>query len=90
MTNDYSNSKIYKIVNDIDEYVYIGTTTERLSSRMAKHRFAMKTYNGRIYQHMRKYGSEYFHIVLIRNHLCTCNEEILKEERKEFESYDNL
>ena len=70
MTKDYSKSKIYKIINDIDDCVYIGSTTERLSSRMAKHRFAMKTYNGRIYQHMRKYGSEYFHIVLIRNHLC--------------------
>ena len=55
---------------------------------MAKHRFDMKTCNGRIYQHMRKYGPKYFHIVLIRNHSCTSKEELLKEERKEFELYD--
>ena len=54
MIKDYSKPKIYKIINDIDDYVYIGSTTEKLSSRMAKHRFEIKRYNGRIYQHMRK------------------------------------
>ena len=88
MTKDYSKSKIYKIINDIDDYVYIGSTTERLSSRMAKHRFDIKRHNGRIYQHMRKYGTKYFHIVLIRNYPCTNKEELVKEERKEFELYN--
>ena len=88
MTKDYSKCIIYKIVNDIDDYVYIVSTTEKLSSRMSKHRFAMKTCNSRIYQHMRKYGPKYFHIVLIRYYSCSNKEELLKEERKEFESYD--
>ena len=90
MTKDYSKSKIYKIINDIDDYVYIGSTTERLSSRMAKHRFDMKKpqNNGKIYQHMRKYGPKYFHIVLIRNYSCTSKEELVKEERREFDLYD--
>ena len=88
MTKDYSKSKIYKIINDIDDCVYIGSTTERLSSRMAKHRFDINRHNGRIYQHMRKYGTENFHIVLIRNYPCTSKEELVKEERREFDLYD--
>ena len=42
MTKDYSKGKLYHIVNDLDDYIYIGSTTERLSSRMAKHQFDMK------------------------------------------------
>ena len=68
MTKDYSKGKIYKIVNDIDDYVYIGSTVDRLSNRMAKHRFDVKRFYGKIYQHMRKYSQEYFHIFLIRNY----------------------
>ena len=90
MTKDYSKSKIYKIINDIDDYIYIGSTTEKLCSRMAKHRFDMKKpqNNGKIYQHMRKYGPKYFHIVLIRNYPCTSKEELIKEERREFDLYN--
>ena len=88
MTKDYSKGKVYKIINDIDDYVYIVSTVDKLSSRMAKHRFDVKRYNGRIYQHMRKYGTKYFHIVLIRNSPCTNKEELVKEERKEFDLYN--
>ena len=35
---DYSKAKIYKILNDIDDYVYIGATCQTLSMRMAGHR----------------------------------------------------
>ena len=84
MTKDYFKGKIYKVVNDIDDYIYIGSysTVDRLSSRMAKHRFDIKRYNGRIYQHMRKYGSKYFHIVLIRNYPCTSKEELTRREKR--------
>ena len=88
MTKNYSKGKIYKIINDIDDYVYKGSTVDKLSSRMAKHRSDVKRYNGRIYQHMRKYGTKYFHIVLIKNYPCTNKEELVKEERKEFDLYD--
>ena len=37
---------------------------------------------------MRKYGTRYFHIVLIRNYPCTNKEELVKEERREFDLYD--
>jgi predicted GIY-YIG superfamily endonuclease len=36
---DYSKAKIYKIVNNIDNEIYIGATIQPLSERMAKHRY---------------------------------------------------
>ena len=39
---DYKNAKIHKILNDIDEYVYIGSTCQPLSKRMSKHRQSYK------------------------------------------------
>ena len=35
---NYMNGKVYKIVNDIDNYVYIGSTTLALNIRMIYHR----------------------------------------------------
>ena len=35
---DYKNGKIYKIVNDIDDYIYIGSTSLALNMRMIYHR----------------------------------------------------
>ena len=55
MPIDYSNGKIYKIVNDIDSYVYIGSTTLPLNKRMVYHRRDMKRRSGcKIYQHIVK------------------------------------
>ena len=85
---DYSKGKIYKIVNDIDDYVYVRSTIEILSSRMAKHRHrAIRQTDNKanLYQHMRKYGFNHFQIILIRNVPCDNKEELLKEERIEFE-----
>ena len=35
---DYSKGKIYKILDSIDDEIYVGSTTETLGARMAKHR----------------------------------------------------
>ena len=39
---DYSTGKIYKILNNIDDNVYVGSTVDTLGRRMAKHRSNMK------------------------------------------------
>lgn len=36
---NYNNSKIYKIVNNVSDKIYIGSTTQSLSSRMSVHRY---------------------------------------------------
>ena len=35
---NYNNGKVYKIVNNIDNLIYIGSTTCSLSTRMSVHR----------------------------------------------------
>ena len=85
---DYSKGKFYEIVNDIDDYVYVGSKIEILSSRMAKHRHQARRQTdnkANLYQHMRKYEFNHFQIILIRNAACNNKEELLKEERIEFE-----
>ena len=60
MKNKFNNSKIYKITNDVDDFIYIGSTTQRLlSDRMWKHSSSsmdpkVSNYNSRLYQHMRE------------------------------------
>lgn len=44
MTNKYANGKIYKIESDETNDVYYGSTTQKLSQRMAGHRSDYKRY----------------------------------------------
>ena len=79
---NYNNGKIYKIVNNIDNMVYIGSTTTKLCYRMAVHRCNMiKNKNATLYQHMRKLGIEYFTIVLIEEYPCSNKDQLLRRER---------
>ena len=63
MPIDYSKGKIYKIVNDIDNMVYIGSTTLSLNKRMAYHRGTMKKHKEFIiYQHIENMGLNIFQL----------------------------
>ena len=59
---------IYKIVNDINEKIYIGKTCQSLERRFQEH---LSSYENRekekrpLYSAMKKYGIEHFHISLI-------------------------
>ena len=44
-TNDYKNGKIYCIRNNITDDIYVGSTTQTLCKRMAKHRNDAKKEN---------------------------------------------
>jgi group I intron endonuclease len=81
---DYTRSKIYKIVNSIDDKIYIGSTTkQRLSSRMGEHRAnaKMEKYvNVKLYQHMNAVGIDKFIIQLIELFPCTCRDELMARE----------
>ena len=70
---DYSKGKIYKILNNIDDEIYVGSTIETLGQRMAKHRRNMKTTpHYKLYKHMHELGVESFYIELVEN--CPCND----------------
>ena len=86
---NYMNGKVYKIVNDIDNYVYIGSTTLALNIRMIYHRKrAKKGSNANLYKHMCEIGIYHFKIILLRNVSCNNREELVREERIEFDKID--
>ena len=68
---DYSKGKIYKILNTIDDEIYVGSTIETLSMRMAKHRSKVNVKpHYKLYEHMNKLGVDNFYIELIENFPC--------------------
>jgi hypothetical protein len=82
--SDYSQGKVYKIWNDIDDDVYVGSTTAELRRRMTHHRHSMKRprySNHKLYKLMNSYGAEHFFIELIELAKCESKEELLERER---------
>ncbi len=78
---DYNNSRIYKIVNDVNDNIYVGSTTQLLCQRMATHRNNVKKYpNRKIYQLMNTIGIEHFKIILIEKYPCKSREELNTRE----------
>jgi hypothetical protein len=82
---NYQNGKIYKIVNDIDDQIYIGSTCQKLCKRMVGHRSTcndIKEQNRKLYQLMHHYGVEHFRIELIKEFPCGNKEQLTAEEGK--------
>ena len=90
---DYSKAKIYKILNDIDDYVYIGATCQSLSMRMAGHRRscnATKKKHYKLYQKMTGIGKEHFYIELIKETPCENAEQLRAIEGEYIRQYGEL
>ena len=86
---NYKNGIIYKIVNNIDDMIYIGSTTTKLCYRMAVHRCNMRyNNNATLYQHMRKLGVNNFKIVLVEYYPCNSKDQLLRRERHIFDLHD--
>lgn len=69
---------IYKIVNDINDKIYIGKTIYSLSERWSKHKYAYLYEDWHLYRAMRKYGIEHFQILPLEE--CDDNELNLREK----------
>jgi group I intron endonuclease len=78
--NMYHKGKIYKIVNDINDDIYIGSTVKQLSNRMAGHRCKAKTCTTNIYTTMRELGVGHFKIILVEEHKCENKEQLRARE----------
>ena len=81
-TRDYQNSKVYCINNDVDDEVYVGSTTQPLSKRMVKHRCDVKTRPNKmkVTQHMASLGIENFYIELLEECPCDNIDQLMKKE----------
>lgn len=80
--NKYSRGKIYRLVNDIDDEVYIGSTCDMLAKRKAKHKsLTIKAQNRKVYSHLNQIGWDNVSIILIENYPCNSIEELKARER---------
>jgi group I intron endonuclease len=80
MSRDFQNAKIYKITNDYNNDVYIGSTCDTLIKRYIKHKSKMKTECSKLYECMNKIGIERFRIELIENYPCEDKYQLLQRE----------
>lgn len=81
---DYQKGKIYKIINYENSDIYIGSTIETLSCRMAKHRADFKRYvegNSNYITSFKVLEMPSATIVLIENFPCNSKEELLSREK---------
>ena len=79
---------IYKIINDINDKVYIGQTCRSIKERWKEHlKDYQKTQNNfPIYNAMRKYGKEHFNIIEIEQ---VDNDLLNQKEQYWIEQYDS-
>ena len=82
---DYSNSRIYKIVDNTNGNIYIGSTTQTLSRRLAKHRseyqcFLENKNKNKITSFQIIQNSNY-EIILLENMNCATKEQLHARER---------
>ena len=78
---DYQLAKIYKLINDIDDDEYYGSSTfPYLTDRFRCHRNCCKDLSGRrnsiLYKKMREIGVEHFKIILVEQFPCNSKEEL--------------
>ena len=84
MPANYQNGKIYKIVSNQTENIYIGSTIQPLSVRMGGHRSDFKRNLKITSTEIMKYEDN--QIILIKLFPCNCRGELEAEERKYIES----
>ena len=78
----YKKGKVYKLVNDKDTEIYVGSTCLPLSKRFYIHKQASKRDTNRyVYQHLNNVGFDNVRIVLIEKFPCGSKEELLQRER---------
>ena len=81
--NKYSAGTIHKIVNHVDDEIYIGSTCQQLNTRMKVHITASKldSHKSRpLYKHMNTLGADTFYIELVEEFPCDTSKELMRRE----------
>jgi hypothetical protein len=78
MTVSYANGKIYKVVNDVNDCVYFGSTTQPLSKRFSAHKATVGS--TKFYNAMKTIGPDHFKIVLVELFACNTKAELEARE----------
>ena len=93
MSKIYETCYVYKIINDIDDLIYIGSTADKLCKRMANHRLRYKLekyLNSKLYTHMNLHGIEYFKIILVEEYKNINRETLRKHEDSYMKQFDTV
>ena len=78
---NYSNSKVYKLINSVDKKIYIGSTTQPLSTRLAEHKSKAKSRPYNVYKHLNTIGWDKVRIILIETVNCFNKEQLNQREQ---------
>ena len=82
---DYQKGKIYKLVSDHTDEIYIGSTIQKLCKRLGTHAKDCKVKNC---SSKKLFELGKVKIILIENYPCNSKEELLKHERNYIETMD--
>ena len=83
-------ARIYKLVNNYDCAIYIGSTKQILSKRFYKHKNNSKCFNYQIYQYVFENGNwDQWRIILIEEFKCLSQQDMLKKEQYYIDLYKN-
>ena len=79
---DYKNGKIYQILNNVNDDVYVGSTTQLLCKRFYCHKSQSDSLfrKYKLHELMRTIGKNNCYIELIENYPCNAKEELLARE----------
>jgi group I intron endonuclease len=81
--NKYNNGKIYKLVNTVDDKIYVGSTTQLLTNRFQNHKYvAKKKTNRYIYTHLNSIGWANIRIVLIESVFAENKDQLIMREQQ--------
>ena len=80
--NRYHNGQIYKLVNTVDDRIYMGSTAMPLSKRLSNHKKAARKHTERrVYKELNTVGWSNVRIVLIEAYRCENKNELIAREQ---------
>ncbi len=80
MSRNFSNGKIYKISNDYNDDIYVGSTCDTLVKRFIKHKSKSKTERTKLYNFINEIGFNRFRIELIEVYPCEDKYQLRQKE----------
>ena len=84
---NYQNGKIYKIVNDTNDMIYVGSTTSTLAKRFYDHKASITRCTHTFANAISEIGGDHFQILLIEPFPCNSKAELLAREYAVMETF---
>ena len=92
MTIDYNNGKIYKIVDNKSDMIYIGSTCKTLDQRLNTHKKDYKNFKAGNYHNISSFKileNNNYKIELVKLYPCKSKKELELEEGKKIKQFKN-